>query len=135
MALTIFEQGELEGQRKLLRRILEKRFGPLSQEAIARLQKMPAKRLLELGDKVTTARSLKGLGLVARIPADRENRSMLKVGLTTYEKGYIEGRRQALQLLLEEQVGTLPKEVIDRINMLSPKRVLKFGKAVFATAT
>jgi hypothetical protein len=59
-----FERGELEGQRKLLRRQLENRFGPLSEAAVARLMELSPKRLLKLGDAVLTAKSLKELGLM-----------------------------------------------------------------------
>jgi hypothetical protein len=57
------EQGEVKGKRNLLRRQLEKKFGPLSPEAIHRLDSWPAERLEEVADKILDARSLDELGL------------------------------------------------------------------------
>jgi hypothetical protein len=64
MAMTTYEKGQLEGQRLLLRRLLEKRFGPLSAKASGRLAAMTADRLLQLSDALLSAKSLKELGLV-----------------------------------------------------------------------
>jgi hypothetical protein len=66
MVKTWFEQGEEQGLQKgraIVRRQLEKRFGPLGKEAQARLQAWPADRLEELGEALLTANSLKELGL------------------------------------------------------------------------
>lgn len=63
------EQGEVRGQRKLLRRQLEKKFGPLSPEAVRRLENWPAERLEEVGLAYTDARSLDELGLGPDQPA------------------------------------------------------------------
>jgi hypothetical protein len=63
MVKTWSEQGEEKGQRKLVRRQLEKRFGSLGKEAQARFQAWPADRLEELGEALLTANSLKELGL------------------------------------------------------------------------
>jgi len=64
---TTFERGEkhgqLIGQRAMLRRQLEKKFGPLSGQAAARLEGWSADRLLQLGDELLTAGSLAELGL------------------------------------------------------------------------
>jgi hypothetical protein len=67
IGLTNYEQGLVkgreEGQRQLLLLQLEKRFGPLSKEAIDRLTALSATRLLEMGEALITAKSLKELGL------------------------------------------------------------------------
>jgi hypothetical protein len=52
-----------KGQSYLLRRQLERLFGPLSETARLRLESWPADRLLELGEKLLTAKSLAELGL------------------------------------------------------------------------
>jgi hypothetical protein len=57
------EKGELQGQRILLRRMVEGAFGPLSAAALARLEAMSSERLLELGEKFRKATSLADLGL------------------------------------------------------------------------
>jgi len=67
MAETSFEKGMEKGmekgQRALLRRWLERRFSPLSEEVLQRLDSWPSERLPELGDAVLTASSLQELGL------------------------------------------------------------------------
>jgi hypothetical protein len=63
------EQGEVRGERKVLRRQLEKKFGPLSPEAIHRLDNWPAELLEEVADKILDARSLEELGLGPDQPA------------------------------------------------------------------
>jgi hypothetical protein len=63
MVKTWSELGEEKGQRKILRRQLEKRFGALSKEAQARFETWPADRLEELAEALLTANSLKELGL------------------------------------------------------------------------
>ncbi len=56
-------RGSERGQRKLLTRQLQKRFGRLSAAVKARLAAWPAERLEELGDALLTAKSLQELGL------------------------------------------------------------------------
>lgn len=62
MAATTFEKGIDVGERKILRSLLEKRFGPLTPAARGKLESWPADRLEELGERLLTARSLKELG-------------------------------------------------------------------------
>ncbi len=57
------EEGLTEGQRALLRGLLEKRFGKLSEAARQRLEEVPAARLEELGEALLGASSLAELGL------------------------------------------------------------------------
>lgn len=57
------ERGKLEGQRDLLRDLLEERFGPSSPTVLDRLQAWPADRLTELGRALLSATSLEELGL------------------------------------------------------------------------
>jgi len=57
------EEGMIEGERKLLLRQLQKKFGPLSPAALHRLQSWPLERLDEVGDAVLDAHSLEELGL------------------------------------------------------------------------
>jgi hypothetical protein len=63
------QRGELKGveigQRRLLRELLEARFGPLSPAAQARLANWPAERLTELGRALMSADSLEQLGFDA----------------------------------------------------------------------
>jgi hypothetical protein len=66
---TWFEQGELKGLQRLLRRQLEKKFGPLSPEVVHRLESWSAERLEEAADKILDARSLEELGLGPDQPA------------------------------------------------------------------
>ena len=56
-------QGVQEGQRELLRKQLETRFGPLSPAVQARLASWPADRLTEVGQALLSATSLQQLGL------------------------------------------------------------------------
>jgi hypothetical protein len=69
MATTWFEEGVEKGQRRLLRRLLEKRFGPLSAPVLARLESWPTERLEEVGVQLLEARSLEELGLGEDRPA------------------------------------------------------------------
>jgi hypothetical protein len=73
MATTWFEQGVekglVQGQRRLLRRQLEKRFGALSPTVLARIESWPAERLEEAGLLLLDARSLEELGLGEDRPA------------------------------------------------------------------
>ena len=57
------EQGILEGERKMLHRQLERRFGPLSQEVRERLDMLPLERVEALSTAILDATSLKELGL------------------------------------------------------------------------
>ncbi|HWB07925.1 MAG TPA: DUF4351 domain-containing protein [Pirellulales bacterium] len=59
------QRGKLEGQRELLRQLLETRFGPLSPAVVARLQAWPGDGLPELGRALLSATSLAQLGLDA----------------------------------------------------------------------
>jgi hypothetical protein len=52
-----------QGARKILERLLQRRFGPLSDEVRERLASLPAERLEELADAILEAKSLKELGL------------------------------------------------------------------------
>lgn len=71
MALTWYEQGEEKGiekgqllaQRRMLRRLVEKRFGALSPEIIARIDTWTAEQLDAAILAVLDAQSLKDLGL------------------------------------------------------------------------
>jgi hypothetical protein len=63
MTGTIFGQGMVQGQRELLRDLLEQRFGPLSPQVSERLAEWPSERLRELGKALLTAKSLQELGL------------------------------------------------------------------------
>ncbi len=60
---TWYEEGQIQGQRKLLTRMLENRFGPLSEAARDRLEALPPDRLESLGVELLSADSLKELGL------------------------------------------------------------------------
>jgi hypothetical protein len=59
------QRGEQRGQRELLRKQLERRFGPLPAIAQERLANWPADRLTELGLALLSATSLQELGLDA----------------------------------------------------------------------
>ncbi len=50
-------------QRALLLRLIERRFGPLSDDGRQRLEAVPADRLIDLGEALLTATSLRDLGL------------------------------------------------------------------------
>lgn len=67
LGVTSYEKGRSagrdEGQRVLLLRQMEKRFGALSEEVKAAVQALPHERLLQLGDDLLTATSLADLGL------------------------------------------------------------------------
>jgi hypothetical protein len=56
-------QGELKGQREMVRKLLEARFGPLPPEALIDLQAMTSDRLTQLGCELLNAVSLEELGL------------------------------------------------------------------------
>lgn len=58
------DEGRTEGLRQMLRRFLEKRFGPLSATARERLEAIDDPEALDrLGDRIFDARSLDELGL------------------------------------------------------------------------
>ena len=57
------ENGEIRGKRKLIRELLEDRFGPLDPNVVNRLMNLPADGLTPLGCAVLRATSLKELGL------------------------------------------------------------------------
>jgi hypothetical protein len=63
MMATTFEKGVLQGLRQAVQVLLEQRFGPLSTEAIQRLNAWPAERLDEVLRSVVKEPSLKDLGL------------------------------------------------------------------------
>lgn len=63
MVKTWSEMGREDGQRQLLLKQLEKRFPPLSKKVRRRLEKWPAEKLVELGEALVTAQTLKELGL------------------------------------------------------------------------
>ncbi len=63
MYQTVYEKAVAEGERRLVRKQLERRFGTLSAEVLQRLEAWPSDRLDELGLAVLTAPSLKALGL------------------------------------------------------------------------
>lgn len=56
-------EGEVEGQRKMLRLQLETRFGTLAPEADRRLREWPPESLTDLGRALVRAHTLKDLGL------------------------------------------------------------------------
>jgi hypothetical protein len=67
MATTWFEQGIeqglVRGQRRVLQQQLEKRFGPLSPDALATLESWQSERLDDVALKLLDAKSLDELGL------------------------------------------------------------------------
>jgi hypothetical protein len=64
IGLTWFEEGELQGQRKMLQRLLEKRFGPLGPHILLRLKSLTEEQLADVGLRLLDApSSLNELGL------------------------------------------------------------------------
>jgi hypothetical protein len=62
--ITWYEQGELQGQRKLLQRLLEKRFGPLNSVVLTRLCSLTEEQLSDISLRLLDSpRSLDELGL------------------------------------------------------------------------
>ena len=61
--MTTREEGEVRGRRGMLRAQLDKRFGPLSETALQRLESLPPDKLTELALALLDAQSLKELGL------------------------------------------------------------------------
>jgi hypothetical protein len=62
-AATTFEKGVQQGQRTTIRKLLERRFGPLSPAAQERLESLDSERLEALALELLEARSLQKLGL------------------------------------------------------------------------
>jgi hypothetical protein len=67
--LTIFE---INGQRTILEKMIEKRFGPLSPVARQKLENWPGEELADLGLALLDARSLHDLGLDDDSPAPKK---------------------------------------------------------------
>ena len=64
IGLTWFEEGELQGQRKMLQRLMEKRFGSLSPAVLMRMKAMSEEQLTDLSLRLLDAPgSLEDLGL------------------------------------------------------------------------
>ena len=63
MAITTFEKGLQRGQRMMLQKQLEARFGPLSPGTLERLESLSTERLEALALALLTARSLRELAL------------------------------------------------------------------------
>ena len=63
MNKTVREEGREEGERGLVRRILQRRFGVLNEPALRRLEQHPVDQLDELAIAAMNAQSLKDLGL------------------------------------------------------------------------
>jgi len=57
------EKGIEKGRRDLLREMIEDRFGTLSSNAVQRLQQLPLAELNHLRKALTTAQSVRDLGL------------------------------------------------------------------------
>jgi predicted transposase/invertase (TIGR01784 family) len=53
------QQGTLEGERTLLKRLLEKRFGPLSTTYLEKIENAKSEEIFEWSDKVIDAKNLK----------------------------------------------------------------------------
>jgi hypothetical protein len=63
MNVTSYDKGLDQGQRKLLRELIDHYFGPLSPAVLKRLQQLSSDQIVSLGKKVRQAQSLKDLGL------------------------------------------------------------------------
>jgi hypothetical protein len=63
MAVTTFEKGLQQGQRTMLKKLLEARFGPLSASGRERLDVLSSERLETLAVELLSAQSLQELGL------------------------------------------------------------------------
>jgi hypothetical protein len=72
MVQTTFERGVEQGielgHRALLRRLLEKRFGPLTEAVLKKLSSLTPEKLLEVSDALFAAQSLQELSLVDAPP-------------------------------------------------------------------
>lgn len=62
---SIEERGRVKGQRELVRKLLDKKFGPLPQEVLTQIEAMSIARLEELSLAILDAKSLEELGLTA----------------------------------------------------------------------
>ena len=63
MNKTIFEEGIEQGQFKMLRVVMEERFGTLSSNILLRLHELSEAELIQLGKAVVSVDSLADLGL------------------------------------------------------------------------
>ena len=63
MVNSIKEQGRVLGQRELLRKQLQKKFGELPQVTLDRLSELSVEQLEEIGLSYTDVATLKDLGL------------------------------------------------------------------------
>ena len=63
MNKTVRDEGRDEGERRMVRVILQGRFGSLNQPVLQRLEQYPADKLEELAVAVLNAQSLKEIGL------------------------------------------------------------------------
>jgi hypothetical protein len=61
--ITTFERGILEGERRVVLRLLEGKFGPLSNEVKQRVEALTPQELLEVQTNLLQASSLQALGL------------------------------------------------------------------------
>jgi hypothetical protein len=68
MMTTTWEKGKAEGQRRLVRLFLERRFGPLSSRVQAKLDAWPPEKLEELFLAADQGASLEALGLGEETP-------------------------------------------------------------------
>ena len=62
MVNSIKERGRVEGIRQLVRKMLDKKFGPLSPHVAEQIEALPAERLEEISLALMDARSLEELG-------------------------------------------------------------------------
>jgi hypothetical protein len=62
---SIKEQGRVLGKRDIVRKQLDKKFGPLSSDTLAKLETLPVERLEEISLALFDAKSLDELGLSA----------------------------------------------------------------------
>jgi hypothetical protein len=69
MVNSIEERGRVKGLREMVRKQLEKKFGPLTDEPLRRLNALPVERIEEVALAFTDARSLDDLGLGNEPPA------------------------------------------------------------------
>jgi hypothetical protein len=63
MVNSIEERGRVRGKREMLRKQLEKRFGPLPPAVLARIETLATDRLDEISLAILDAKSLDELGL------------------------------------------------------------------------
>jgi hypothetical protein len=63
MVMTSYDKERLKAMRAFLQRMLEKKFGPLTEKSLARLAALSEDRLFQVGEALLTAASLKELGL------------------------------------------------------------------------